>query len=131
MSAACSLLHTKASSRTDSNLSRRVDYELTYITLEYQADGSPGWANAPNFPPFKTAVPTPGFDPLIGQAPGNAVGVRSLGGTNPDNQGAQLTLPTDWVVPKGGEYFFSPSIPALKSMFVLSAHQPISHSREL
>ena len=40
-------------------------------------------------------------------------------GTNPSSQSTSLTLPT-WVVPKGGEYFFSPSIPALKETFALA-----------
>ena len=77
-----------------------------------------GWANNTGFPP--KAPVTPGFDPIIGQA-GSNITSRSLVGTDPNNQSASLSLATEWVVPKGGEYFFSPSIPALKSTFALSA----------
>lgn len=77
----------------------------------------PGWANATGFPPNKPF--TPGFDPIIGQT--NDDSVRTLAGTDPNNQTAELSLPTDWVLPKGGEYFFSPSIPALRTKFALAA----------
>ncbi|KAK0516663.1 hypothetical protein JMJ35_001266 [Cladonia borealis] len=74
------------------------------------------WANNTSFPPKKG---TPGFDPIIGQAPDG--GPRTMSGTNPNNQTTELYLPQEWVVPKGGEYFFSPSIPALKETFALAA----------
>ncbi|EJF56508.1 Dyp-type peroxidase [Dichomitus squalens LYAD-421 SS1] len=73
------------------------------------------WADNTGFP-IKKPV-TPGFDAIIGQ---NGNGPRSLSGANPKNQSATLALPANWVVPKGGEYFFSPSIPALRSTFALA-----------
>ena len=73
-----------------------------------------GWADNTGFPIQKPIAP--GFDPIIGQNGNNA---RSMSGADPKNQSAQLALPTEWVVPKGGEYFFSPSLPALKSTFAL------------
>nr|UQK85143.1 dye decolorizing peroxidase [uncultured fungus] len=85
------------------------------------------WANNVKFPPkanIANPVPTPGFDPIIGQASND--GVRTLVGTDPSIQGASLSLPVQWVVPKGGEYFFVASIPALKTKFALPAS-----SREL
>ena len=42
---------------------------------------------------------------------------RTMIGTDPKNQPATLTLPTEFVVSKGGEYFFTPSITALKGVF--------------
>ena len=42
-------------------------------------------------------------------------------GTNPASQGTALSLSAEWVVPKGGEYFFSPSISALKGTFATGA----------
>jgi len=82
----------------------------------YQSDLSKGfhflqktWANNTNFPSSGD-----GFDAIIGQ---NGTAVRTTGGTDPQNVGAQLTLPQLWVVPRGGEYFVAPSISALKSTF--------------
>ncbi|KAI0706756.1 hypothetical protein C8T65DRAFT_651892 [Cerioporus squamosus] len=72
------------------------------------------WANTPGFPIRKDPI-VPGFDPIIGQQ--SDLAIRTLSGTDPNNQGANLSLPTEWVVPKGGEYFFSPSISALRSKF--------------
>ena len=76
-----------------------------------------GWANAIKFPPKKPI--DPGFDPIIGQAPDE--GIRTMSGSNPKDQNGELQLDSQFVVPKGGEYFFSPSIPALKQTFALAA----------
>jgi len=40
-------------------------------------------------------------------------------GTNPQSQSNELTFNAQWVVPKGGEYFFSPSLKVLKETFAL------------
>lgn len=76
------------------------------------------WANNVGFPPGKKdAAGNPiasGFDPIIGQ---NGNLDRTVTGTNPTVQGNNLTLPDDFVVSKGGEYFFSPSLSALKTKF--------------
>jgi len=53
--------------------------------------------------------PTPGFDPIIGQ---NNGGGRFSSGLDPSNPGLDLNL-IDFVVSRGGEYFFTPSIPAI------------------
>ncbi|KIL56434.1 hypothetical protein M378DRAFT_133842 [Amanita muscaria Koide BX008] len=74
------------------------------------------WANNPNFPPEVTAD-KPGFDAIIGQPPPGQV--RTLSGTDPDAPSTLLTLPVLWVVPRGGEYFFSPSIKGLKETIAL------------
>jgi Dyp-type peroxidase family len=79
------------------------------------------WANNTAFPPDKP-VKLPGFDAIIGQASNPAS--RTLTGTNPSSQNSELALPAQWVVPKGGEYFFSPSIPALKATFALARFSP-------
>lgn len=75
------------------------------------------WANNPGFPPQKPVQP--GFDPIIGQLGQTDPKQFQLSGTNPKSQNTELLLPTQWVVPKGGEYFFTPSIPALKGTFAL------------
>ena len=77
------------------------------------------WANDPGFI-FGKPGPEPGFDPIIGSSIGSSgTEARSMVGTNPASQSTSLPLPT-WVVPKGGEYFFSPSISALKTTFALA-----------
>ena len=79
-----------------------------------------GWANDIGFPLQKPV--TPGFDPIVGQNNNgpDGIGPRSMSGANPKDQSATLSLPVEWVVPRGGEYFFSPSIPALRSTFALA-----------
>lgn len=67
------------------------------------------WSNAPDFPPAKNV--TTGFDPIIGQANGQS---RQTLGTS---SGSSVTLPRDFVLSRGGEYFFLPSIKALKTKF--------------
>ncbi|KAF5375843.1 hypothetical protein D9615_008174 [Tricholomella constricta] len=71
------------------------------------------WANNPTFPP-ESATEVPGLDPLIGQ------GQRKLSGTDPNNPSFELTLP-DFVVPRGGEYFFSPSLKGLRETLAVAA----------
>nr|WAW38307.1 DyP-type peroxidase [Cyanosporus caesius] len=80
------------------------------------------WSNDPTFPPSKPV--TPGYDPVVGQAADPAT--RSISGTNPNTQSNVLALPAQWVVAKGGEYFFSPSISTLRDTFALvpPAHVP-------
>ncbi|CAA7264490.1 unnamed protein product [Cyclocybe aegerita] len=69
------------------------------------------WANNPTFPPFETTPETPGLDPIIGQGPN-----RELSGYDPNDPSKVLKLDDLWVVPRGGEYFFSPSIKAMKDL---------------
>ena len=78
-----------------------------------------GWANNVTFPIDKDPI-VPGFDPIIGQNGVDNIRLRSMTGVHPNNTGEAFMLPTDWVIPKGGEYFFSPSIAALRSTFALA-----------
>lgn len=78
------------------------------------------WSNNKDFPPNKTtasgATVTPGLDPIIGQT---ADGLdRTTLGIHPNSQDSDMALP-EWVIPKGGEYFFTPSISALRDTFAL------------
>jgi hypothetical protein len=68
------------------------------------------WSNNKSFPPKGNFVS--GYDPIIGQ---NGNDTRDTFDSRAENN--DLQLPVDWVVPKGGEYFFSPSIRALAETF--------------
>ncbi|KAL9077060.1 MAG: hypothetical protein Q9157_003508 [Trypethelium eluteriae] len=74
------------------------------------------WANKQNFPPGDS--PTPGFDPIIGQT--TSGDVRTMTGAFVNNTSQPLNLLAQWVNSKGGEYFFSPSIPTLQNVFATS-----------
>lgn len=64
-----------------------------------------------SFPPNKGK--SPGIDAIIGQS-----ATRETSGLNPEDQVANYSVP-QFVVPKGGEYFFLPSIPTLNSTVFL------------
>jgi Dyp-type peroxidase family len=76
------------------------------------------WANNDRFP-FNSVGPTAGKDPIIGQTTNNAV--RQVSGAFADDTNRELNLLTQWVNSKGGEYFFSPSLPALRDVFAVKA----------
>ncbi|CAK5272837.1 unnamed protein product [Mycena citricolor] len=65
------------------------------------------WINNANF-----VVSGNGVDPLIGTVGG---GPRTVLGLDPFTPTADETVPMDFVVSRGGEYFFSPSLAALNS----------------
>ncbi|KAG9034819.1 hypothetical protein FRB95_012512 [Tulasnella sp. JGI-2019a] len=69
------------------------------------------WANDPTF--FPTHVPEPGHDPIIGQ---NGSGARFMNGYNIQNTAQNLTMSQEFVVSRGGEYFFTPSISAIRDV---------------
>ncbi|CAE6531784.1 unnamed protein product [Rhizoctonia solani] len=68
------------------------------------------WANNPSF--IHNRGVQPGFDAIVGQ---NGGASRDTMGTS---QGRHKKLPMDFVVSRGGEYFFAPSIRALKTRFI-------------
>ncbi|KAF8583284.1 dye-decolorizing peroxidase precursor [Ramaria rubella] len=70
------------------------------------------WADNVNFI-FGKNDSTPGFDPIIGANAGQA---RFVSGLDPTNSSRDFTLVTDFVQSRGGEYFFSPSITAIKTV---------------
>lgn len=105
---------------TEEKLTNSTKCERGLYFVSYQSDLSQGfsflqksWANAPTFPPLNDRNVVPGFDPIIGQAQDQ---VRAMTGSNDDATGDSLSLPTQWVQSKGGEYFFSPSIEALSGV---------------
>ncbi|KAF9476134.1 peroxidase TAP [Pholiota conissans] len=72
------------------------------------------WANNANFPPFENLPGDPGLDPLIGQGP------RVMSGLDPLDEQQTVSMPT-FIVPRGGEYFFSPSLNGLKTTIATAA----------
>ncbi|KAJ7590001.1 fungal peroxidase [Mycena floridula] len=91
-----------------------VERGLAFVA--YQSDISLGfhtlqnvWANNQNFV-FGKNITAPGFDPIIGANQGAA---RPVTGLDPNSADGTITMQTDFVVSRGGEYFFSPPISAL------------------
>ncbi|KAF2107993.1 hypothetical protein BDV96DRAFT_531454 [Lophiotrema nucula] len=73
------------------------------------------WANNSGFPIGTTIVP--GLDPLIGQEDlADPKDVRDMSGYDDDDVTKRLKFDRRWVESKGGEYFFSPSIPTLSEV---------------
>ncbi|OJT05279.1 Peroxidase 2 [Trametes pubescens] len=110
---------------SEETVSGMTSQERGLIFVCYQSNLSDGfafiqktWANQPLFPPkgLFPPVPRPGYDPIIGQV-NNAESARSIEGADPLAPTGSLSLPMEWVVPRGGEYYFSPSLPALRSTF--------------
>lgn len=69
------------------------------------------WANSLNQPQQG------GHDPLIGQhedSPGNRV--RQIELLGEDGSMETISLPSEWIIPTGGGYFFSPSVSALRDV---------------
>ncbi|KAK7755328.1 dye-decolorizing heme-containing peroxidase [Diatrype stigma] len=109
---------------TKERANNRTEKDRGLLFVSYQSSLKDGfqflqksWANPTTFPPGKTQQP--GQDPLIGQVVDvDNQGARSMSGADPGNAASNLDLGFQkWVVAKGGEYFFSPSIPVLRDVF--------------
>jgi Dyp-type peroxidase family len=89
------------------------------------------WANPTGFPPQKSQVP--GHDPLIGQlVDADNQGARTMTGADPGNTATTLDLGFQkWVIAKGGEYFFSPSVPVLRDVLAGGSHHDGHHGGDL
>ncbi|PPQ90336.1 hypothetical protein CVT25_007738 [Psilocybe cyanescens] len=74
------------------------------------------WVNNPTFPFGETTPEVPGIDPLLGRGP-----ERKLSGVDPNDPSFELILDDEWVIPRGGEYFFSPSLKGLTETIALAA----------
>ncbi|KAI5475358.1 hypothetical protein MNV49_001589 [Pseudohyphozyma bogoriensis] len=99
-------------------------HERGLLFVSYQSSIEAGfqfvqksWSNNPAFPfGNKANITTPGSDLIIGQT--NTGGARSANGIKPEgntDQNNNLSAPAEFVVSRGGEYFFVPSIEALKT----------------
>ncbi|KAF8151491.1 hypothetical protein B0H34DRAFT_130841 [Crassisporium funariophilum] len=74
------------------------------------------WINNANFPFAEQTPEKPGLDPILGQGSS----ARQLSGTNPNKPEEILKLDAEWVIPRGGEYFFSPSLRGLTETIALT-----------
>lgn len=77
-----------------------------------------GWASNKVFPPNKDIDLGPGVDPIISQRnrPDHPEGHFSIFNKSDDDQPYPLKLGSlPWIDQRGGEYFFTPSIKALKT----------------
>ncbi|KAJ4303435.1 dye-decolorizing heme-containing peroxidase [Kalmusia sp. IMI 367209] len=107
---------------SDEKASNTTSQERGLLFVCYQTSLSKGfsflqknWANGQNFPQSGA-----GFDPLIGQT--NSGGPRTMSGAFISNVTQPLNLVAQFVNSKGGEYFFSPSIPTLRDVFTKAAN---------
>jgi len=105
VSAAEAASHTTASERGLAFVSYQAQIAKGFQFLQMK------WANNPGFI-FNKNDTTPGFDPIIGANHGQA---RFMSGYDVNDASVDLPLVTDFVVSQGGEYFFSPSISAIKN----------------
>ncbi|KAJ3798574.1 fungal peroxidase [Lentinula aff. detonsa] len=93
--------------------------------VAYQSDISAGfaflqqfWANNAGFPGGKATQP--GVDPIIGtDGLGQADVPRSPSGLDPADPTRIITIEQDFVVSRGGEYFFSPSLSAIQNTLAI------------
>ncbi|KAJ7126012.1 fungal peroxidase [Mycena epipterygia] len=96
----------------DEAASNTTSIERGLAFVSYQSNIGQGfqflqqfWADNTNFVQGNV-----GFDPIIGANDGNQ---RFVNGLDPTNPAKSTTLTTDFVVSRGGEYFFSPSLSAI------------------
>jgi Dyp-type peroxidase family len=99
-----------------------VDRGLMFVSYQSSIEDqfeflSHDWANSPHDPHSfsdATGEREAGQDPVIGQ---NGSGDRSRKvNVRLGDRFETLTLPREWVIPRGGGYFFSPSIHALREV---------------
>jgi Dyp-type peroxidase family len=91
-----------------------IERQFEYIQKNYA--NNPGFVSGKERP--AGGVVTPGYDPIIGQAPGN--GIREMDEPYPNypagNRRTTLMIPQQFVELTAAAYFFMPSITALRTV---------------
>ncbi|KAJ7223533.1 hypothetical protein GGX14DRAFT_658452 [Mycena pura] len=104
---------------------------LSVASVAYQASIGNGfvflqnvWINNNGFP-FGKVDPTPGVDPIIGTGIdalfGLTGGPQNISGMDPADAALDIVRPETYVVSRGGEYFFSPSLSGLDHIIIAAA----------
>jgi Dyp-type peroxidase family len=109
----------------EEKLANKTLVERGLAFISYQSALSSGfefiqqnWVNNTNFPPNTREAP--GFDIIIGQNV-NLGQPRTISGYDTDDLTKVLSVPNQFVVSQGGEYFIQPSITALKQFSTATA----------
>ncbi|KAG8803179.1 hypothetical protein FRC17_006239 [Serendipita sp. 399] len=102
--------------RNTSSTDIKMERGLAFVSYQSRIDAGfkfiqEAWANTVNFAPGKS--PQPGFDLIFGQ---NHGGPRWMSGADINNPNAVLNMLTEFVISRGGEYFFAPSITAIRDV---------------
>jgi Dyp-type peroxidase family len=91
-----------------------IERQFEFIQRNYS--NNPGFVSGKSRPGGGPV--SPGFDPIIGQAPGN--GAREMDEPYPNypagDRRTTLVIPDQFVVPTAAAYFFMPSITALRTV---------------
>lgn len=89
------------------------------ISLDLTDEHLPAWYNEPNFPPNKPELP--GMDPIFGQTGEEHLEVhRYMTGANPSLEQEVMMFPKKFIDPKGGVYFFAPSLSTLRNLIAVA-----------
>ena len=91
-----------------------IERQFEFIQRNYA--NNPGFVGGKRRPSGGAVIP--GYDPIIGQAPGE--GIREMDEPYPNypagNRRSTLNIPNEFVVLTAAAYFFMPSITALRTV---------------
>ena len=103
---------------TDDGADRGLLFLCYQASIEDQFEFlSEHWANSTTLPKdYNRANQPAGHDPVIGESEGAAGRTRVLTLPGSDGSFETIQIPGDFIIPTGGDYFFTPSLTALKTV---------------